>query len=96
MPAKVFISSGQAPKERSMVDQISEWLKDEGYNTYVATDVQTIPELNSQILGALKSSDYFLFINLPRETVRPKKDGRIYRGSFYCNQELAGCLCVRV
>lgn len=90
MPAKVFISCGQASrKEQSMADQIDDWFRSQGYSTYVATQVQTLQELNSQIIEALKSSDYFLFINLPREAIPPKTNGRLYRGSVYSNQELA-------
>ena len=72
-----------------MASQIKHWFESEGYGTYVATHVQTLQELNSQIIDALKSSDYFLFINLPRETVGHKKGDRPRRGSVYSNQELA-------
>ncbi len=72
-----------------MANQIKDWFVSQGYSTYVATQVQTLQELNSQIIEALKSSDYFLFINLRREKVAPKTADRLYRGSVYSNQELA-------
>ena len=90
MPAKVFISCGQAhDRERNMAADVSKWFANQGYSTYVATEVQTIRELNSQIIDALKSSDYFLFINLPRESVSFTAGCGTCRGSIYSNQELA-------
>lgn len=92
MPAKVFISCGQAPdEEQKMAKELSDWFDREGYKPYVATQVPTIPEINNEILSELKSSDYYLFINLQRETVNPRDPGQdtFRRGSMYTNQELA-------
>jgi hypothetical protein len=94
MPAKVFISCGQATlAEQEMADKLKEWFeeKKQGYTGYVATAVPTIPEVNAEILSHLKSSDYFLFINFERETVNPRDptDPMFRRGSMYTNQELA-------
>ena len=72
-----------------MAADVSKWFANQGYSTYVATEVQTIRELNSQIIDALKSSDYFLFINLPRESVSFTAGCGTCRGSIYSNQELA-------
>jgi hypothetical protein len=93
MPAKVFISCGQsAPEELKVARNVSEWLKKQGYLTYVALDVPTFAELNTQLIGELKSSEYYLFINFARERVKPKKGKRFFRGSVYTNQELAVAL----
>jgi hypothetical protein len=92
MPAKVFVSCGQATdQERTMATEVAEWFKTEGYTAYVATEVQTISELNSQIVYELKSSDYYLFINLARETISSPDPlpASFRRGSVYTNQELA-------
>jgi hypothetical protein len=44
MPAKVFISCGQASrKEVSMVDRISQWFKDEGYDPYAPRMFRQFP-----------------------------------------------------
>lgn len=87
MAARVFISCGQAiPEERLAAQNISDWLRSQGYQPYVAVNVQTIPELNSGIIGALKESDYYLFIDFPREKLPGTNQ---YRGSLYTHQELA-------
>lgn len=89
MPAKVFVSCGQAvPEERRVAEQIGIWLDAEGFIPYVATETQTLLDLNSDIIAELRTSDYYLFINFARETVRSAK-GDSVRGSVYTNQELA-------
>ena len=87
MPARVFISCGQAsPEERLVAQNISAWFRSQGYLPYVAVTVQTIPDLNSGIIGALKESDYYLFIDFPRESLSSSTENR---GSLYTHQELA-------
>lgn len=49
--------------------------------------VQTIMDLNSGIIGALRTSDYYLLINFRREKI--SDDPLLYRGSLYTHQELA-------
>lgn len=93
MPAKVFISCGQStPEEIKVAEEVRSWLKSEGYDTFVALDVPTFTELNTQLIRELKSSEYYLFINFPRGQVKPKKGKRFYGGSLYTNQELAVAL----
>ena len=94
MPAKVFISCGQAtPAEKEMANKLKQWFehKDQGYKAYVATAIPTIPDLNAEIMSQLKSSDYYLLINLEREEVKPRDPAKsvFRRGSVYTNQELA-------
>lgn len=58
MPAKVFISCGQASdKERYFASVVGEWFRAEGYKPYIAIDVQKILDLNAGIIGELKTSD---------------------------------------
>src|SRR5208283_3911446 len=90
MPAKVFISCGQAtPQERSVATALGAWFSANGYNPYVAIKVQSILDLNVGIISELKTSDYYLFINFSREAVKTSFFSNFHRGSLYTNQELA-------
>jgi hypothetical protein len=90
MPAKVFISCGQATaEERKLARQLHDWFESEGYCPYVAIEAQSILDLNAGIIGELKTSDYYLFINFRREVVTRDTGNQFYRGSLYTNQELA-------
>jgi hypothetical protein len=87
MPAKVFISCGQRiGPEREAAQNIKEWFDSQGYVGYVATEVQTLPELNQNIIQELKTSDYYLFLNFKRERLLARRFPR--RGSVYTQQEL--------
>jgi hypothetical protein len=89
MAAKVFISCGQAsPPERQVAQSLATWLTSQGFSPYVAIQVQSILDLNAGIIGELKSSDYYLFINFRRDRLRlfPRRE---YRGSLFANQELS-------
>jgi hypothetical protein len=89
MPGKVFISCGQASREeKDAANNIASWFDDQGFEPYVAIEVQSILDLNLGVINELKSSDYYLFINFRREKVF-SDDGDFYRGSVYTNQELA-------
>jgi len=90
MPAKVFISCGQAtPEERKIAQDLGLWFHSKGYVPYVAIEVQSILDLNAGIIAELKTSDYYLFINFEREVVTAKGGTTFRRGSMYTNQELA-------
>jgi hypothetical protein len=88
MPARVFISCGQGSlEERAAANAVRTWLISEGFDAYVAVNVQTIADLNAGIIGAIRTSDYYLFIDFPRE---PLVGGSsLKRGSLYSHQELA-------
>ena len=87
MPARVFISCGQATlEERATADGVRRWLVSEGFDAYVAVNVQTISDLNAGIIGAIRTSDYYLFIDFPRDAIA---SGVARRGSLYSHQELA-------
>jgi hypothetical protein len=89
MGARVFISCGQqSDDERKVADALVGWFISQGYSPYVAVKVHTITDLNTGIIEAIKTSDYYVFINFPREEVI-WSDGNIRRGSLYSHQELA-------
>lgn len=89
MAAKVFISCGQRPGRESAISKhLEDFFRSKGYDPYVAIQIQTILDLNSGIIGALKECDYYLFVNFARETVAGE-DSCFRRGSIYSHQELA-------
>jgi hypothetical protein len=92
MPSKVFISCGQATQqERDAANEVANYFRSLGFYPYVATQVQSIPDLNQGIIEELKSSDYYLFINFRREQILQNTGNStsLFRGSLYTNQELA-------
>jgi hypothetical protein len=56
-----------------------------GFDPYVAAQVQSILDLNGEIIGELKRSDFFLFIDFRREEVEADQ----WRGSLFTHQEAA-------
>jgi hypothetical protein len=89
MSGKVFISCGQAsPEEKSTAADLSHWLRDRGFTPYVAIHAQSIQDVNTAIIAELKASDYYIFIDFPRE-VLADDPGRKRRGSLFTHQELA-------
>jgi hypothetical protein len=84
---RVFLSCGQATdEERSATHLIAEMLRSEGFTPYVATQVQTILDLNGEIIRELKQADYYFHINFRRERLA---DSGEFRGSLFAHQELA-------
>jgi len=89
MAGKVFISCGQSDKnEKDVAKQVSDWLKAQGYQTYVAIETQSILDVNSGIITELKRADFYLFINFRRDKITTTND-EFYRGSVFTNQELS-------
>jgi hypothetical protein len=85
MKSRVFISCGQhSQREIDIAARIKDLLKKRHFDPYVAKEVQNIFEINSGIIGELKNSDCYLFINFRREPMNDK-----YRGSLFSNQEFA-------
>jgi hypothetical protein len=84
----VFISCGQRPGEKEIASKIGKLLAERGFSVYVAIDVQTILEINTEIIRELKNSDCYLFVNFRREQIGRETDGKC-RGSLFSNQELA-------
>lgn len=89
--AKVFVSCGQrGDGEIESSEAIASLLGDKGFEPYVAKKVHTLMDINGDIIDALKSSDYYLFVNFRREQVVPDVGSPpFYRGSVFTNQELA-------
>jgi hypothetical protein len=84
MRCKIFVSCGQRPGEKAVAGEVGKLLHERGFDVYIAIDVQTILEINHGIIGELKNSDCYLFVNFRREQLGDK-----YRGSLFSNQELA-------
>lgn len=88
MPGKVFISCGQATQlERKVASSIRNWLKNRGFDPYVAIEAQSIQDVNSGIIGNLTLADYYIFVDFPREKLSDSPEE--YRGSLFTHQELA-------
>jgi hypothetical protein len=88
MKSKVFISCGQQPHEKAVAEKIGRLLEYRGFEPYIAINALTIPEINAGIIGELKDSDCYLFVNFRCEQIKRKAGGQ-YRGSLFSNQELA-------
>jgi hypothetical protein len=89
MPARVFISCGQRQGEREVAGAIAAWLRGQGFYPYVALDAQSVQDVDSGIIGELRRSDFYVFVDFRRECIG-KSDGRDgYRGSLFSHQELA-------
>jgi len=88
MSARVFISCGQREGERNVADAVAEWFTARGFRPYVALDAQSIQDVNSGILGELRRSDYYVFIDFRREALAGDEQGEC-RGSLFSHQELA-------
>ncbi|MFC1806435.1 hypothetical protein ACFL09_05585 [Planctomycetota bacterium] len=86
MSAKVFISSGQRDHELPFVTEVENWLRHEGYDPFLALAAQTMQDVDSGVIDALRLADYFLFIDFKRKVAG---SGEHFRGSLYAHQELA-------
>lgn len=87
MAGRVFISCGQATdEEKATARLIADMMRSEGFDPYVATQIQTILDLNCEIIRELKQSDYYFLINFRRERIA---DSNEYRGSLFAHQEFA-------
>jgi hypothetical protein len=84
MRTRVFVSCGQRQEEKNITLAIGDLLRRRGFEAYVAIDAQTILEINRGIIGELRNSDCYLFVNFRRDPV-----GHEYPGSLFSNQELA-------
>lgn len=89
MPAKVFISCGQRDAERDTSRRVAQWFSEQGFEPYVATEAQSIEDVNSGIIRELRRSDYYVFIDFRREALPDGEPETVYRGSVFSHQELA-------
>jgi len=87
VPAKVFNSCGQASEaERHTAKAIGEELDRLGFDFYIAVEEVSLRGLKENIFEQLASSEYFLFVDFPRERL---DNGDERRGSLFSHQELA-------
>lgn len=86
--ARIFLSCGQRKDtdELTIALKIKEKLDKAGYETYVATQEQTLSGLRENIFNRLRNSEYFIFIDFKREKIG---DTIFHRGSLFSHQELA-------
>lgn len=86
--AKVFISCGQkkGTHEVKVSREIAKVLEDLGFEPYIAVQEQTLKGLKENIFSQLTTSEYFLFVDLPREQLDGNSE---CRGSLFSHQELA-------
>lgn len=91
--AKIFVSCGQRHVERHVVAQIKKLLRRLGFDTYVAYEQHTPEDVRRHIFDELESSEYYLFIDFPREELVPMPGTHLmpgtHRGSLFTHQELA-------
>ena len=84
--ARVFISCGQrSPREIAIGKAVEDHFSQRGFLTYFAERVHSSDALTTNIFGALKNSEYFVFLDFCRDVI----DDDQHRGSLFVNQELA-------
>jgi hypothetical protein len=93
MAAKVFVSCGQATsEERDTAAAVRGWLESQGFEVFVALETQSLSDINSGTIGQLRQSDYYVFIDFPRERIlEPGEELSSpvrFRGSLFTHQEL--------
>lgn len=88
LKAKVFISCGQRKdsEEVEVARAIAKVLEDMGFEPYVAVQDQTLRGLKENIFSQMGASEYFLFVDFPRERLLGTEE---HRGSLFSHQELA-------
>lgn len=96
MPAKVFISCGTMPgHEMDTATAVKQWLDQQGFVAHVAVTAQSLADVNTGIIGQLRTADYYLFLDFCREALPLISGGKqqLHRGSVYTHQELALAYC---
>ncbi len=90
LKSKIFLSCGQRGEEIKVAREIKKRLASRGFEVYIALDVQSISEINGGIIGELKNSDFYLFVNFRREQLEKNEHGQEeFRGSLFSHQEFA-------
>ncbi len=90
MRSKVFISCGQREGELQIANEIASRLKD--FDTHVAREVQSIQDINLGVIGKLRRTDYYVFVDFRREHLSGEGESAQFRGSLFSHQEL-GIAC---
>jgi hypothetical protein len=85
--ARVFISCGQKyEEEKRLAGEIRTLVRKLGFAPYLAFRIQASKALTEGIYAHLRTADYFLFVDVVRETL---DSSPVRRGSVFSNQELA-------
>lgn len=91
--AKVFISCGQTHNtdEVKIAKNIKDQLCKLGFDPYIAIEEQSLRGVKENIFGQLETSEYFVFIDFKRESLKTDTYDNVtfHRGSLFTNQELA-------
>jgi len=89
--AKIFVSCGQraGSDEIGIAEKIRSKLQGLGFEVYLAFEQQSLSDLRANIFRELEDSEYFLFIDFVRDQIKVGSKKKLYRGSLFCNQELA-------
>jgi len=84
---RVFISCGQreGASEREIASRVREIVEQLGFEPYVAFQHQSLEGFKEGVVSKLRRSEYFLFIDFPREKIESGE----CRGSLFSHQELA-------
>src|SRR5258708_30521193 len=87
---KIFVSCGQSAgsDEIGVAEKIRDRLMTLGFDVYLAFEQQSLGDLRANIFRELEDSEYSLFIDFLRDELKGEEETR-YRGSLFCNQELA-------
>lgn len=88
MSARIFISCGQRPDEEAVARKVAARLNHRGFRPYIALEAQSIQDVALGVIGELRRSDYYLFIDFRREELLGVPDGDAFRGSLFSHQEL--------
>jgi hypothetical protein len=100
--SRVFVSGGLSGRsEISTIRSVASTLQDLGFDPYVATEQQTLADLNSNVLRSLEESEYIVFVDFARRVgpvgenpVDPTQ--RRFPRSLYSHQELAVATYLRL
>jgi hypothetical protein len=84
--ARVFLGCAQGPgQELQTAQEIAHLLQTLGFEVYMAKQQESLEGVKEAIFPQLATSEYFLFIDFPREQI----DQNLCRGSLFSHQELA-------
>jgi hypothetical protein len=87
--AHVFLSCGQATSEeiKTALNLADILRREYGFGVFVAKEEMSLEGIKEVIFPKLSASEYFVFIDFPRDTLKKRKGAK--RGSLFSHQELA-------
>lgn len=90
---RIFVSCGQRKNTREIeiASKVCEIIKKQGFEVFLATEIQSLGALTNLIYQEIETCEYFLFIDFKRDLcVDPAGESKsFYRGSLFSHQELA-------